>query len=148
MARTLPLNASDVTMLSSGVTTGVTSEGGGLLLTEGGGALLTEAPATVQAGAAGGATLSVGPTAQGEIWQAGFTVAVHCSTNVNEATCRIYCGGGVSPAYFIGGTTWGSTGDSSTNTPQMQVGQRVWAVWTGGDPGAEAYLSITGMRTV
>lgn len=148
MPRTLPLNAAAQSFLGTATTAGrLLTQAGGRLLTQGGGVLLTQGGGT-GTGTPGAATVSVGPTAQGEIWQAGFTVAVHCSTSDLEAMCRIYCGGGVSPAYFIGGTTWGSTGDSTTNTPQMQVGQQVYAVWTGGDPGAEAYLSITGMRSV
>lgn len=106
------------------------------------------ASASVVLDGSGNGTASAGPTAQGETWAAGFVAAVHASTNADEATARLYAGGGASPAYFIGGTTWGSTGDSSSNTPQMQVGQQVFAVWQGGDPGATAYLSITGMRTV
>lgn len=106
------------------------------------------AGAKVTLDASGNGTASVGPTAQGETWQAGFTAAVHCSSNASEAQAKAYCGGGVSPQYFIGGTTWGSTGDSTTNTPQMQVGQQVFAVWTGGDPGATAFLSVNGTRVV
>lgn len=98
--------------------------------------------------ASGNGMASTGPTAQGETWAAGFVAAVHCSSNAAEAQCRLYAGGGASPAYFIGGTVFGSTGDSSSDTPQMQVGQQVFAVWQGGDPGATAYLSINGMRTV
>lgn len=106
------------------------------------------ASAQVTLDASGNGTASVGPTAQGETWTAGFVAGVHCSTNVNEATMRLYCGGGVSPGYYVGGTTFGSTGDSSSDTPQMQVGQNVFAVWSGGDPGATAYLSINGTRQV
>lgn len=98
--------------------------------------------------ASGNGTASVGPTAQGETWEAGFVAGVHCSTNANEASMKLYCGGGASPAYFVGGTTFGSTGDSSSDTPQLQTGQSVFAVWTGGDPGAAAYLSINGTRSV
>lgn len=106
------------------------------------------AAAQVVLDSSGNGQCSVGPTAQGEVWAAGFVAAVHCSSNTAEAIMRLYCGAGASPAYFAGGTTWGSTGDSSDTTPQMQVGQAVTAVWTGGDPGAIAYLTVTGTRTV
>jgi len=106
------------------------------------------ASAQVTLDGSGNGTASVGPTAQGEVWHAGFVAGVHASSNTNEATCRLYCGGGVSPQYYVGGTTFGSTGDSSSDTPQMQVGQQVFAVWTNGDPGAIAYLSINGTRSV
>lgn len=106
------------------------------------------ASAQVTLDGSGNGTASVGPTAQGETWQAGFTASVHASTNVNEAQAKLYCGGGVSPAYFVGATTWGSTGDSNTDTPQTHTGQVVTAVWAGGDPGATAYLSVNGTRLV
>lgn len=106
------------------------------------------AVAQVTLDGSGNGTASVGPTAQGETWQAGFTVSVHASTNASEAQARLYCGGGTSPAYFIGATTWGSTGDSNTDAPTMHTGQLVTVVWTGGDPGAIAYLSVNGTRTI
>jgi hypothetical protein len=103
------------------------------------------APATVAAD--GSATASIGPTAANEQWVAGYRVAVHCSTAVSEATCRVYCGGN-SPVFFTDATTWGSTGDSTDNTPNLQSGQLVVGVWAGADPGAEAYLTITGTKVL
>lgn len=104
--------------------------------------------AMVQLDGNGNGTANIGPTSQGEVWEAGYTVSVHASTNVSEATCRIYCGADNSARYFADGTTWGSTGDSSTNTAQLSTGQQVFAVWSGGDPGATAYLTVKGIRTV
>ncbi len=96
----------------------------------------------------GAGTASVGPTSPGEVWTIA-AVAVHCSSNVNEATCRVYSGAGASPAYFNDGTTWGSTGDSSSNVPgPLAVGSEVFAVWSGGDSGATAYLTVTGTKQV
>lgn len=93
----------------------------------------------------GNGQVSIGPTSQGETWLAGFTAGVLTEeTSVtSEAQCRVFCGG-----KFIGGTTWGSTGDASTNTTQLSTGQVVMAQWTGGDPGATAKLDITGTRSV
>lgn len=96
----------------------------------------------------GAGTVSKGPTGYQETWSS-ITVSVHCSSNVNEATCRIYVGGTPSPQSFADGTTFGSTGDSSTNMPLViPTGQSVWAVWSGGDAGATAYLNITGTDNV
>jgi hypothetical protein len=78
-----------------------------------------------------------------------MTAAVHCATNNSEATCRVYAGAAASPNYFADGTTWGSTGDSSDNLPPtLSVGSQVFAVWSGGDPGTTAYLTLTGIRQV
>ena len=96
----------------------------------------------------GGGSCFIGPTGQGEIWNAGFTVSVHCSSNNLEATCKVYCGDSISPANFTDGTTWGSTGDSTTNTPEVRTGQYVFAVWSGADSQSTGYLNVNGTRTV
>lgn len=87
--------------------------------------------------------VEIGPEASGEIWPAGYNAGVRCSSNTAEAIAKVYCGG-----RFIGGSTWGSTGDASTDTAQVGVGQVVRAEWTGGDHGAIAYLDITGTKEV
>lgn len=94
----------------------------------------------------GNGSAQVGPTASGESWDAGFTLSVRCATNVAEATCLAFWGGG--PQYFIDATTWGSTGDSLADTPSLVSGQAVYAQWAGGDPGTTAYLTVTGTRQV
>lgn len=103
------------------------------------------ATATVVLDASGNGDAQTGPTAQGEVWAAGFNAGVSTveTTITSQAVCRVYCAG-----RFIGGTTWGSTGDASNQTPQLSVGQVVMASWTGGDPGATAVLDVTGTRTV
>jgi hypothetical protein len=95
----------------------------------------------------GNGTAYTGPQSFRESWS-GLSAAVRASTNDNEAICSTYAGPAATPGYFAGATTWGSTGDSTTNLPTVQVGGNVWAVWTGGDPGATATLTVTGTKTV
>jgi hypothetical protein len=95
----------------------------------------------------GNGTASTGPLSPGEQWT-GVTASVSVATNTSEATCRIYAGAAATPGYFADGTTWGSTGDSTSNIPAVKVGGNVWAVWTGGDPGAKATLAVTGTKSV
>lgn len=95
----------------------------------------------------GNGTAYTGPLSPGEVWS-GLTVSVSVATNVNEATCSIYGGAAATPGYFADATTWGSTGDSTTNVGTIRVGGNVFAVWTGGDPGARATVTITGTRQV
>jgi hypothetical protein len=96
----------------------------------------------------GNGTVGTGPTGQGETWLLG-TAACHVTTNASEAICRFYVGAEASPASFAGGTTWGSTGDSgvAATGSVIAVGTQVFAQWTGGDPGAKAYLTVTGTKT-
>jgi hypothetical protein len=95
----------------------------------------------------GGGTASIGPLSPGEVWS-GLIAAVHVATNTAEATASVYAGAAATRGYFRGATTWGSTGDSTDNLPEVRVGGQVFAVWSGGDPGAQATLTITGTRTV
>lgn len=105
------------------------------------------AKAYVTLDGSGNGTASTGPLSPGEVWS-GLTASVSVATNTAEATCRIYAGAAATPGYFADGTTWGSTGDSTTNLPAVRVGGQVFAVWEGGDHGAKATLTVTGTRTV
>lgn len=104
--------------------------------------------AQVTLDANGNGTASAGPTSNGETWTA-VTAAVHAADNTSEATCRFYVGSAPSPQFFAGGTTWGSTGDNATwSGVPIAVGQRVYAVWSGGTPGTTAYLTLSGTASV
>jgi len=96
----------------------------------------------------GAGTASLGPTSSGEVWQVA-SVGVHCNTNVNEAIARVYAGASASPQYYRDATTWGSTGDSTdaVSSP-LAVGQEIFAVWSGGDAGTTAHVTVSGTRSV
>jgi hypothetical protein len=99
--------------------------------------------ATVVLNGSGAGTASVGPSITNEKWD--VTVAsVKVATNVNEATASVYAG-----AAFAGSTTWGSTGDSTSNfSSPIWPGQQVTATWEGGDADKVATLIVQGIRTV
>ena len=104
--------------------------------------------AQVTLDSSGNGTGSAGPINSGEVWS-DVTAACHCLDVTDEATCRFYVGGSPSPENFAGGTTYGSTGDSGFSSGQTAVvGQKVWAVWTGGTPGTTAYLTVSGTTQV
>jgi len=79
-------------------------------------------------------------------------VSVSCSTNDAEAQCKIYAGPSATQPYYIDGTLSGSTGDSSTNVAGLAISRTqipyLWAVWSGGDAGAQATLQVTGTLTI
>jgi hypothetical protein len=96
----------------------------------------------------GNGTVQIGPSGTNETWFPSVA-SVSASSNVSEATAKVYAGNGLSQAYFVDGTTWGSTGDSTSNfSGPVWLGQSIWCSWTGGDEGAIATLVITGTRTV
>jgi hypothetical protein len=107
--------------------------------------LNAKAYATLDANGDGEA--SIGPLSPGERWT-GMTAHVSVSTNTNEAICQIFSGAAATPGYFGDATTWGSTGDSSSDLNDLGVGGNVFASWTGGDAGSKATLAITGTKVV
>lgn len=78
--------------------------------------------------------------------------SVKCSTANSEAQCSIYAGWKVSDQYFVDGTLLGSSGNSSTNIAGYEISAAqspaIWAVWTGGDPGAIATLTVEGTKEI
>lgn len=110
--------------------------------------LSLSAVATCTLDGSGYGVAAVGPTTTRETWSPAVA-SVSVSDNSHEATCQIYAGNEAAPSYFVDGTTWGSTGDSTSNfTGQVYPGQMVFAVWTGGTATATATLVVTGTRTV
>lgn len=97
----------------------------------------------------GGGVASVGPLSAREVWNPA-NVHVSVATNILEAQCGIYVGDSALQRNFRDITLTGSTGDSSdrVNADVVKCGSKVWAVWTGGDPKANATLSITGTRAI
>lgn len=107
--------------------------------------------AAVTLNAQGAGTARLGPVNQRETWQ--LTV-VSVKTNqapgtiVNEAQCKIFAGPDTSDPNYVGGTLSGSTGDSTANVTgrSLDCGEYVFAVWTGGDAGAQGRVNVTGAK--
>jgi hypothetical protein len=104
---------------------------------------------TVVLSGSGAGTARIGPAGARETWQA-EAASVSVSTSTAEAQCRIYVGDSATAPNYVDGTLSGSTGDSTgrVSARPLKLGDYVWAVWTGGDPGAVATLNVTGTRTV
>lgn len=101
----------------------------------------------------GNGRVQLGPVAAGEIWTCSF---VHVKTNQkpgtvkSEAQCVIYSGATPDDTAYVDGTLSGSTGDvtDAAAAYPVIVGEYIWAVWTGGDPGVQAVMRITGTKEV
>jgi hypothetical protein len=110
--------------------------------------VLLNQQATVTLDGSGNGTASVGPIGARETWEPSL-VHVSVATNTAEAQCSTYAGDGVRPSTFLDTTPSGSTGDSSSHLGVKVVcGHKVWAVWTGGDPGSVATMLITGTKEI
>lgn len=106
--------------------------------------------ASVTLDSSGNGTAGLGPLSAREVWHPEM---VHVSANqnpTNEAECRIFAGDDTSAPNYRDGTFSGSSGDSTDSLQAQQVhcGHKIWAVWTGGDPGVIATISVTGTKDV
>lgn len=68
---------------------------------------------------------------------------VKVATAVNQAVCTIYRGQ-IGDMYAINTTQSGSTGAAATGIIDVQDGETLYIVWTGGDPGAIATATLIG----
>lgn len=99
----------------------------------------------------GNGIAKIGPISARETW---YPVNAHVSANIghvtNEAQCIVYVGDGLGPNNFRDGTLSGSSGDTTDAIANdvVKQGQYVFAVWTNGDPGVLATLTVTGQREV
>ena len=109
--------------------------------------------AVVTLNASGNGTAQLGPINAREHW---YPQAVAVKTNqapssiVKEAQCKVYLGPDASDPYFRGGTLSGSTGDSTGDVTGsvLDAGEYVWAVWTGGDAGAQGRVAVSGEKEI
>jgi hypothetical protein len=95
----------------------------------------------------GNGTAQLGPQIVKEHWQPGSaTVAV--ATNVNEAACALYLGSSPQSSTQLAQTSKGSSGATCALSGDMPSGYKLFAIWTGGDPGSTATLRVTGSRSI
>lgn len=111
---------------------------------------LTQA-ASVTLDGSGAGTAQLGPSSPGEVWRPS-QVSVSCSQIVTTGTCQasIYAGAAVGRSTFVDGTFSGDTGETTdaVGGRTLHPGQSVFAVWSGGVPGATATVVVAGKRTV
>lgn len=107
--------------------------------------------ASVTLDGTGAGTVQTGPSSPGEVWRPA-QVSVSCSAVVSTGTCQasIYAGAGPSQSTFVDGTFSGDTGDTTDaiSGHPLQPGQYIFAVWSGGVPGATATMVVYGQREV
>jgi hypothetical protein len=96
----------------------------------------------------GNGVASLGPQRVREHWQPS-SAAVSVATNTKEAQCSVYMGTIMNSTTFLGQTATGSTGDTCGFAGQdMQTGMKVFAKWTGGDPGSVATVVVNGTYSI
>lgn len=107
--------------------------------------------ASVTLDGSGNGTVRMRPLSAAEHWLPTLA-SVSVSTNSSEAQCRIYAGRAAIQACFVDGTLSGSTGDSTDRISGYDINASqqpyVFAVWTGGDPGAQGTLVLSGTKEI
>lgn len=97
---------------------------------------------SVLLGATGGGTVTIGPKRVGQTWRV-RSAGVQVATNTLEPTAKLYLGG-ASPSNFLGGSYTGSNDSDNQLDVLLFRGQVLTCVWSGGDVGARATLSLYG----
>lgn len=98
-------------------------------------------------GAGGGAQAFAGPSGVGAAWQPAQANIYTSVGQLDSAVCALYVGPLPIQQYqaaanLIGGGTQFALGGIG-----LVPGWFVWAIWTGGTPGATGYLIVSGTKT-
>ena len=96
----------------------------------------------------GNGTAKLGPLSAREVWYPD-NVAISINGFTKQALCTIYMGPDTTQSSFRDTSVFGS-GDNSgaCNADTVKVGFYIWAVWTAGDAGKQATVTVTGLKDV
>jgi hypothetical protein len=94
----------------------------------------------------GNGTAHLGPRGMGTVWLP-QVVSIKTSTAVKSPTCKVYAGASATDDNFVDGTYTGAqNATDNIGGQRIYPGFQIWAVWTGGDAGATATLSVSGSK--
>lgn len=100
----------------------------------------------------GNGTVQLAPDGPREHWLPTLASVSVATPITNEAQCKIYVGSKPTSDNFVDGTLSGSTGDSTDRVTGYDIARTaqpyIFAVWTGGDPGARATLVVNGTKEI
>lgn len=97
---------------------------------------------------AGGTTAQVGPSAFGESWSLDQCYLSTSAGPLDPSQCTVFVGPLPVPQYAVTGSLAGGGSQFGMGGVGLTQGWFVWAVWTGGTGSAQAYLRVTGTKTV
>jgi hypothetical protein len=106
------------------------------------------ASASVTLSGSGGGTVTLGPALPGVAWNpSSCAVLVQPASTTVVSQFYLY-NGPAQPGSFIGGTYTGDNNSTGLTIPPMYAGSVLTGVWTGGNPGATATLTLTGTQDI
>lgn len=91
----------------------------------------------------GNGALTIGPLYSAQTWIP-TQINVQVTTDVKEPVFKYYRGRSVGNLAYLGGTNTGSNDNSDINGQTLHPGETFYCVWTGGDAGAIASVSLNG----
>ena len=94
---------------------------------------------------AGYAVVSIGPTNPYEVWTVG-AVAINADVTTNTPTCNVYLGNGPNGQLLAG--PYNGAQNSANISVTLYTGQKICAVFSGGDPGAAVGFAVQGTVNV
>jgi hypothetical protein len=97
-------------------------------------------------GAGGLAQAFTGPSSSGEVWSLDQCSVSTSLGALDNATCIVYNGPQPVPQCQITGSLSGGQSQFGLGGVSVPFGWFIWALWTGGDPGAFGYLRLTGVK--
>lgn len=99
--------------------------------------------------ATGAGTVRLGPRAHGQTWHPQIA-SVATSTATKSPTCKLYVGGPtLSSSVLVDGTYTGEqNATDAVGGWELRLGNYVWAIWSGGDAGAQATLTLAGSQDI
>lgn len=103
--------------------------------------------ATVTLDGTGGGVVQAGPRSHGEVWHI-IQASVAVSTAASQPKAFVYVGDRPTQENFADATFIGANNSTTNVAGDIRMPNFVWAVWTGGDPGATATLLVYGTKDV
>lgn len=104
--------------------------------------LLYESAQIVLDGSGNGA-VSIGPSNSAQTWTP-TQINVQVTSNVKEPLFKYYKGRTAGNLNYLGGTSTGSNDQSDISGQILYPGESFYCVWTNGDAGATASVSLNG----
>lgn len=95
----------------------------------------------------GNGSVGIGPLYAAQTWYPNM-ISIRVSSNANEPTFNYYWGKTAGQANQLGGTFVGSNNQDSLSGRVLHPGDSWLCVWTGGDAGATASVTLTGEMEV
>lgn len=103
--------------------------------------------AQVVLGAGGNGSVAIGPLYSAQTWRPTM-ISIKVSSNASEPTFNYYWGKTAGLANQLGGTFVGSNNQDTLDGRVLHPGDSWLCVWTGGDVGATASVTLTGKMEV